>query len=104
MASNADAIQLNTRSGGVEFPVKVVPGSSRNAIVGVLGDALKVAVAAPPEAGKANAALTQTIAAALDVKPAMVSIVAGHSQPRKRVEVSGLTVDDVRRRLADALR
>ena len=34
--------------------VKVGPGSSRNQIVGWLGDALKIKVTAPPEKGKLN--------------------------------------------------
>ncbi|MGI9178416.1 MAG: DUF167 domain-containing protein, partial [Pirellulales bacterium] len=37
--------------------VKIVPGSSRNEIVGWLGDALKIKVTAPPEKGKANDAV-----------------------------------------------
>ena len=35
------------RDGGIEFGVKVVPGSSRDRVLGVLGDLLKVAVSAP---------------------------------------------------------
>ena len=42
--------------------MKVVPGASRTRLAGQLGDALKVAVAAPPEAGKANAALIELLA------------------------------------------
>ncbi|MGB9626422.1 MAG: DUF167 domain-containing protein, partial [Phycisphaerae bacterium] len=47
--------------GGVEVAVKVVPGSSRDRIMGVLGDALKIAVAAPPEKGKANQAVIEVL-------------------------------------------
>jgi uncharacterized protein (TIGR00251 family) len=37
--------------------VKVVPGSSRDQIMGWLGDPLKIKVTAPPEKGKANEAV-----------------------------------------------
>ena len=39
--------------------LKVVPGASRDRIVGEHGDALKVAVAKPPEDGAANQAVEQ---------------------------------------------
>ncbi|MBL8879169.1 MAG: DUF167 domain-containing protein [Phycisphaerales bacterium] len=101
MPIDANAIQLISRSGGVEFGVKVVPGASRDAIVGVLGDALKIAVSAPPEGGKANAAVTRALARALGVKDACVTIVAGTTQARKRVQVVGLTEAEFRQRVGD---
>lgn len=101
MPIDAKAVQLISRSGGIEFAVKVVPGASRDAIVGVLGSALKVAVCAPPEAGKANAALVQTLAAALGVKDVAVVIVSGATQARKRVYVAGLSEAEFRDGLAN---
>jgi uncharacterized protein len=79
--------------------VKVVPGASRDRVVGRYGDGIKVQVAAPPEGGRANQLLIAVLAAALDVKPASVSIVKGHTQARKVVEVAGMDVSEVLARL-----
>lgn len=82
--------------------VKLSPKASRNALTGWLGDSLKVAVTAAPERGKANAALEALLAEALGVPRGAVQVVAGHTQPRKQVEIAGLDAADLRRRL-DAL-
>jgi hypothetical protein len=79
--------------------VKVIPGSSRNRIEGWLGDTLKVRVTAPPERGKANAALEETLAQALGVSRDSVRVFRGGSSPRKIVEIAGLSESEVHRRL-----
>jgi hypothetical protein len=86
-------------SEGVWIQVKAVPGASRSRIVGWLGDHLKVAVAAPPEGGKANKAICRVLAEALGVKPQDVRVATGASSPRKKVLVAGLTVEQVKERL-----
>ena len=70
--------------------VKVVPVSSRDQIVGWLGDALKIKVMAPPEKGKANEAVVELLAAALGIATDDVIVVSGHSSPAKVVAVSGM--------------
>jgi uncharacterized protein (TIGR00251 family) len=70
--------------------VKAVPGAKKDEIVGRLGDRLKVRVSAPPEGGKANAAICTLIAAALGVKARNVRIVSGQSRAEKTVEVDGV--------------
>jgi uncharacterized protein (TIGR00251 family) len=67
----------------------VVPGASRSEIAGVLGDRLKVRVAAPPEGGKANRALVELLSRWLGVRD--VEIVAGLSSAEKIVRVSGVS-------------
>ncbi len=74
---------------GLAFFVKVVPNASRDQIVGLLGDRLKVKVAQPPEDGKANRALENLLAGALNFAAGRVRVVAGHSQPLKTVEITG---------------
>jgi uncharacterized protein (TIGR00251 family) len=89
--------------GMARLQVKVVPGASRDRIVGMLGDALKVQVSAAPERGRANDSVIQLLASALSVKPAQISIVAGHTQPRKALEIQGLEQEVMRQRLAEFL-
>jgi uncharacterized protein (TIGR00251 family) len=86
--------------GSVRLSLKVVPGASRDRIVGALGDALKVSVSKPPADGAANRAVVKLLAGALGVPPTDVSIVRGHSTPRKDVRVAGLSVEQLTSRLA----
>ena len=79
--------------------MKVTPGASRDAVVGWLGDAVKVAVREPAERGRANAAVERVLAAALGVSAVSVRIAAGGTSPRKIGVVDGLDADEVHRRL-----
>lgn len=83
--------------------VKVVPGSSREGLVGRLGEAWKIAVRAPPEAGRANDAVEALLARLLDVDRRAVRVVLGRASPRKSVEITGLSPDDAERRLLAAM-
>jgi uncharacterized protein YggU (UPF0235/DUF167 family) len=80
--------------------VKVVPRAATEAVVGWLDDgSLKVRVTAPPEGGRANAAVEALLAAALGLKKSAVRIVGGHGATHKRVEVDGLPRAEIERRL-----
>jgi len=72
----------------MELRIKVVPGSSRSAIAGPLGDRLKIRVAAPAEGGKANRAVIALLKEWLGARD--VEIVAGHAHAEKTVRVLGL--------------
>ena len=82
--------------------VKVVPRAAKDEIVGWLEDALKVRVQAPPEDGRANRALEELLAATLGLKKNAVTVAAGHGSARKRVEIAGLTREEIVRRLGGA--
>jgi hypothetical protein len=58
-------------------------------VAGVLGQRLKVRVAAPAEAGKANRAVVRLLKDWLGVRD--VEIVAGSSSAEKTVRVGGLS-------------
>lgn len=79
---------------GVLVNVKAVPGAKRDEIAGVLGERLKVRVAAPPEGGKANKAICELMARTLGVKAGAVSVVRGQTSPEKTVQIEGVRVDE----------
>jgi uncharacterized protein YggU (UPF0235/DUF167 family) len=68
--------------------------------VGRHGDGWRVRIAAPPERGRANEALCELLAGALEVPRDAVRVVAGHSGRRKVVEVDGLDSAEIERRLS----
>jgi hypothetical protein len=85
--------------GGAILAVKVVPGASRERIIGPLGERLKVAVRKPAEKGAANRALSSLVARALGLRPGDIEILRGGSRPEKDLLVRGLSAVEVRRRL-----
>jgi uncharacterized protein (TIGR00251 family) len=89
-SQNHDA--LSATADGVAVKIKVVPNASRTKIAGQLGDRIKLAVAAPPEAGKANKAVRRLLADLFDLPLGEVRITAGLSQPRKTVELLGISL------------
>lgn len=76
--------------------VKAVPGARRDEIAGPLGDRLKVRVAAPPEAGKANLAICALLAHALGVRPRDVEVISGPASAEKTFRVSGVSLERAR--------
>lgn len=83
-------ITLRESANGVTFAVKVHPRARKNAITGVLGDALKLSLTAPPVEGKANQAVIEFFAGFFAVPRAAVSIVSGLTSRNKIVRVEGL--------------
>jgi len=87
---------------GTVLAVKVVPGSSRERIVGRLGERLKVAVRKPPEKGAANKAVCDLIASAMGVRATDVEVLRGQVRPEKELLVRGLSPEEVLRRLGSS--
>jgi len=92
-------IPIHESAAGVTFAVKVHPRAKKNAISGELGDALKLALTAPPLEGRANQACIEFFANLLDVPRSSVTIASGETSRRKVIRVVGLSAEEVRRRL-----
>jgi uncharacterized protein (TIGR00251 family) len=97
---DAGSVVLEAARGGVLLLVQAKPKASRNGLAGIHAGRLKVAVTAAPEKGKANAAVLVVLAESLGLRRAQVSLAAGETGPRKTVLVTGVDVDELRRRIA----
>ena len=89
-------VKLGSEENAVLLPVKVVPGASRTRLMGEWNGRAKIAVAAPPEKGKANKAIVEWLAKLLDVRKSNVSVVAGQTSAVKTIRIDGVTPGAVR--------
>jgi len=76
--------------GGVVLRLRIVPNASKNELVGLYGDALKVRVQSPALEGRANAALQKFIAKELGVSKSAIELVGGAKSRDKQLLVHGL--------------
>ena len=89
-------LQLTLVGEAVLLPVKVVPGASRTRCMGEWEGRARIAVAAAPEKGKANAALAAFLAKLLSVRRRDVVVVAGHTSSLKTIRIERVSADAVR--------
>ena len=88
---------------GATFVVRVQPRASRNAVAGEMGDALKIALTAPPVEGKANEACVDFLANLLKVPRSSVTIASGESSRNKVVRIAGMRASELEQRLRAAI-
>ncbi len=92
-------IPIRDTPNGATFAVKVHPRAKKNAVAGEIGDALKLALTAPPVEGKANDACVAFLAEVLGVSRSSITIVAGETSRQKVIRVAGMTAAAIRERL-----
>jgi len=97
-------IPIHESAGAITFAIRVHPRAKKTAITGELGDALKLAITAPPVEGKANEACIEFFAKLLKVPRSSVTIAAGHSSRNKLVRVTGIPAVEARRALMESSR
>jgi uncharacterized protein (TIGR00251 family) len=85
--------------GTILLRIKVVPGASRDRIVGELGDELKLAVSKPPQDGAANRAVIALLAKHLGIPKQQITIIRGQTNPHKEVQISGIGLELAQDRL-----
>ncbi len=92
-------IPIKDTASGVTFAVRIHARAKKNGITGEVGDALKLALTAPPIEGRANEACVQFLAELLRVPRSSVTIAAGQTSRQKVIRVAGLSAAAVAERL-----
>jgi len=71
----------------IVIKVKIVPGSSKNKIVGTYDDRLKIAITAPPVEGKANKKCISYLAKYFNVAKSRIEIISGQTSKNKLIKI-----------------
>ncbi|MDB4933387.1 MAG: hypothetical protein JWP87_359 [Labilithrix sp.] len=96
-------MRLVEKDGAVRFEVHAKPRAKKSKIVGERGDALEIALAAPPVDGAANEELIRYVSTVLAVPKRDVELVRGDTSREKLLAVRGLPVAEVEARLRAAV-
>ena len=83
-------IPIRREADGSSFDVQVQPRSSRAAVEGPKGGALRLRLTAPPVEGAANRQCIELLSEALGVPKSALTIISGATAKRKRIHVRGL--------------
>lgn len=92
-------IKLQQSGDAVTFAVRVHPRAKKDAITGEIGDALKVALSAPPVDGRGNEACIEFFAKLLKLPRSSITIASGASSRNKVIRVAGISAGELRARL-----
>ena len=92
-------IALTPHRDGIVLGVKAQPGARRNQVVGEHAGALRVAVTAAPDKGKANEAIAKVLAVALGCKASNVVLVSGQTSRDKKFLIGGMSETELSERL-----
>lgn len=96
-------IRLEPSSEGTILPVRAQPGARRVGITGEYDGALRIAVSAAPEKGKANKAIVKILADAFNLPKSAVEIVSGTTSRRKKFLLRSASSDSIYAVLKDVL-
>lgn len=84
-------MKVSSRDWGVTLEVIVQPGASRTELIGERDGAIKLRIAAPALAGRANQECIRWLAKWLGVRRSALTIITGVTYRRKTIHVKGIT-------------
>jgi uncharacterized protein (TIGR00251 family) len=89
------SIAITAHPEGATLAVRAQPGARKKAVMGEQAGALKVAVTAPPQDGRANAALVDVLSEWLGLKPSWVELIGGATNRNKVFLIRGVTTEQL---------
>jgi uncharacterized protein len=96
-------IDVQKHEQGSILPVRARAGAKANAILGDHGGALRVSVTAPAREGRANEAIVEVLAEAINWKRSQIALVSGETSRAKRFLIAGIKPEELLARLDAAL-
>ena len=97
-------IPIHESAKGITFAIKVHPRARKNAINGMIGNALKLSLTAPPVDGKANQAVIEFFADLFAIPRSSVTIASGETNRNKVVRITGVSKTLAEQRLSENLK
>jgi hypothetical protein len=83
--------------------VRVIPNAPRNELTAIVSDEVRIKIHAPPHDGKANAEVVRFLAESIGCQRSGITIKSGEKARNKIIEITGVSPEEVRRRLEAAL-
>ena len=96
-------IKLEQNAEGIVLLVRPHAGARRNEVRGEQDGMLRVSVTQAPEKGKANKAIIELLSRLLGIKKSQIELIAGPTAPQKRFLLREIAVEEITRRLAEAV-
>ncbi len=96
-------IEVAEHAEGCVLRVRAQPGARKTAVIGEHGGALKLAVTAPPEDGRANDALVELLRNLLGLKRSEIELISGATSRDKRFLIRHISREAMLKLLADRL-
>lgn len=90
---------LEEKDGAALLRVLVQPRAAKDELVGIHGDCLKIRITSPPVEGQANKKLCVFLSKLIGVGKRQIEVVGGHKTRVKKVRISDVSFDEVRKKL-----
>lgn len=94
---------MKEEDGAVVMNVWLQPRASKNELVGIHGDCLKIKVTSPPIENKANENLCDYLSRLMGISKRKIEVIKGEKMRMKKVKIYDRTLDDVRKSVSEEL-